>query len=218
MVAQLVEYCATSRNVVGSIPNSVIGIFQWHNPSGHPLALGSTQPPTEMGTRNISWGIKAAGAYGWQPCHLHVPIVLKLGALSSWNVQGLFRSVMGLLYLLCWISRPYRMRHCQCVSVCHYCTGTECPRLQTLKMRHYVPMGPGETPNRWHTVTLQKNRILGNNAVETPDPACCVLSYSSDISFCYHVLYFPVDNVRVIYTSKGMSKKFGVRVIYRKIQ
>jgi hypothetical protein len=26
------------------------------------MALGSTQPLTEMSTRNISWGIKVAGA------------------------------------------------------------------------------------------------------------------------------------------------------------
>jgi hypothetical protein len=28
------------------------------------VALGSTQPLTEMSTRNISWRVKAAGAYG----------------------------------------------------------------------------------------------------------------------------------------------------------
>jgi hypothetical protein len=28
------------------------------------VALGSTQPLTEMSTRDISWGVKAAGAYG----------------------------------------------------------------------------------------------------------------------------------------------------------
>jgi hypothetical protein len=28
------------------------------------MALGWTQPLTEMSTRNISWGVKAAGAYG----------------------------------------------------------------------------------------------------------------------------------------------------------
>jgi hypothetical protein len=28
------------------------------------MALGSTQPVTEMSTRNISWGVNAAGAYG----------------------------------------------------------------------------------------------------------------------------------------------------------
>jgi hypothetical protein len=30
--------------------------FYWHNPSGRTVALGSTQPLTEMSTRNISWG------------------------------------------------------------------------------------------------------------------------------------------------------------------
>jgi hypothetical protein len=34
------------------------------NPSVRTLALGLTQPLTEMGTRNISWGIKADGALG----------------------------------------------------------------------------------------------------------------------------------------------------------
>jgi len=33
-----------------------IGIFHWHNPSGRTLALGLTQPLTEMSTRNISLG------------------------------------------------------------------------------------------------------------------------------------------------------------------
>jgi hypothetical protein len=33
----------------------------WNNPFGRTMALGSTQPLTEMSTRNISWGVKAAG-------------------------------------------------------------------------------------------------------------------------------------------------------------
>jgi hypothetical protein len=36
--------------------------FFLHNPSGCTMALGSTQPLTEMSTRGISWGVKAAGA------------------------------------------------------------------------------------------------------------------------------------------------------------
>ena len=56
------RHCTASRKVVGSIPDDVIGIFHWHNPSGHTMALGLTQPLTEMSTRNISWGVKAAGA------------------------------------------------------------------------------------------------------------------------------------------------------------
>jgi len=43
-------------------PMGVVGYFHWHNPSGRTMTLGSTQPLTEMSTRNISWGIKAAGA------------------------------------------------------------------------------------------------------------------------------------------------------------
>ena len=55
-------HCATNRKVAGSIPDGVIGIFHWHNPSGRTMALGLTQHLTEMSTRNISWGGKAAGA------------------------------------------------------------------------------------------------------------------------------------------------------------
>ena len=50
------RHCATSRKVAGSIPDSVIGIFHSHNPSGRTMALGSTQPLAEMSTRNVSWG------------------------------------------------------------------------------------------------------------------------------------------------------------------
>ena len=50
------RHCATSQKVAGSIPDGVIGIFHWHNPSGRTMALGSTQPLTEISTGNISWG------------------------------------------------------------------------------------------------------------------------------------------------------------------
>jgi hypothetical protein len=55
-VAQLLRCCATNRKVACSIPDGVIGIFHWHNPSDRTTALGSTQPLTEMSTRRISWG------------------------------------------------------------------------------------------------------------------------------------------------------------------
>jgi hypothetical protein len=55
------RHCATSWKVAGSIPDGVIGIFHWQNPSGRTMALGLTQPLTEMSTRNISCGVKAAG-------------------------------------------------------------------------------------------------------------------------------------------------------------
>jgi hypothetical protein len=37
---------ATNRKVAGSIPDGVMGIFQWHNPAGRTMALGWTQPLT----------------------------------------------------------------------------------------------------------------------------------------------------------------------------
>jgi len=57
------RHCATSRKVSGSIPDGVIGIFHWHNPSDRTKALRSTKTLTEISTRKISWrGVKAAGA------------------------------------------------------------------------------------------------------------------------------------------------------------
>ena len=56
------RHCATSQKVSGSIPDGVNGNLHWYNPSGRTVALGLTPPLTEMSTRNISWGVKAAGA------------------------------------------------------------------------------------------------------------------------------------------------------------
>jgi len=52
------------------------------------MALGLTQTLPEMSTRNISWEVKAAGANGWQPYHLHVLIVLKSGRLRLLEHSG----------------------------------------------------------------------------------------------------------------------------------
>jgi hypothetical protein len=58
------RHCATNRQVAGWIPNGVSGIFHLHNHFGRAMALVSTQPLKEKSTRNISWGVKAAGVYG----------------------------------------------------------------------------------------------------------------------------------------------------------
>ena len=50
------RHCATNWKVAGSIPDGVTGIFQWLNPSCRIVALGSTQPVTEVSTRDLSWG------------------------------------------------------------------------------------------------------------------------------------------------------------------
>jgi len=57
------RHCATNRDVPGSIPGRVLVKFQMkYSFCPHSVALGPTQLLTEIGTRNISCGIKAAGA------------------------------------------------------------------------------------------------------------------------------------------------------------
>jgi hypothetical protein len=47
------RHYATSRKDAGSVPD-VIRFFNWNIPSSLTMALGSTQPLTEMSTRNLS--------------------------------------------------------------------------------------------------------------------------------------------------------------------
>ena len=82
---------------------SVIGIFHWHNPPDRTMTLGSTQPLTENEYQENFLGVNAAGAYGWQPYHLPVPLSWNLGTLTSWYPLGHSRPVTGLIYL-------YRMK------------------------------------------------------------------------------------------------------------
>jgi hypothetical protein len=46
------RHCAIRQKVARLIPDGDIGIFHWLNPSSHTMALGMTQPLTEMSTRN----------------------------------------------------------------------------------------------------------------------------------------------------------------------
>jgi hypothetical protein len=69
------------------------------NPSGSIMALRSTKPLTEMSTKNISWGVKVAGAYGWQPYHLHVPNALKSGSLNHLGTSGPVQACNGIAFL-----------------------------------------------------------------------------------------------------------------------
>ena len=104
--------------VAGSIPDGVIGIFHWNNPSGRNMALELTQPLTEMSIRNTSCGVKAVGAYGWQPYHFHVPIVLKSGRLNLLEQSGPVQACHGIA-LQCgfmW-NLQYLLRICEII---HY--------------------------------------------------------------------------------------------------
>jgi hypothetical protein len=59
------------------------------------MAMGSNQPLVKMSTRNISWGVKAAGAWGWWSHHLHVPYVMKSGNLNLLEPSGPHRACYG---------------------------------------------------------------------------------------------------------------------------
>jgi hypothetical protein len=54
-------HCAASRKVAGSITDEVIGFLNWPNPSNRTITLESTQPLTEMSTRNLPGDTDAAG-------------------------------------------------------------------------------------------------------------------------------------------------------------
>lgn len=53
------------------------------------MALGSTEPLTEIGSRGVSWGVKVAGARAenFASC-LEI-----LGTLASWSPKSLSRPV-----------------------------------------------------------------------------------------------------------------------------
>jgi len=82
------------------IPDGVIGIFHQHNPSGRIVALGSTQHVKEIGTRNISWGSKGGRCVRLTTLSLLCADCLEiLWSSTSWNPQGLSRTVMDSLQL-----------------------------------------------------------------------------------------------------------------------
>jgi hypothetical protein len=80
--------------IAGSIPDSVIGIFHWHNPSGRTMALGSTQPLTEMRTRFL--GGKGGRCVGLTTLPPSCRLSRNLGASTSCNLKGLSRPVIAL--------------------------------------------------------------------------------------------------------------------------
>ena len=146
MVAQFVQHCATTRKVTGSIPYGVTGVFHWLNPSGHTVALGLTQPLTEI-TRNISWEVKAASVYGWQTYLLHVPIVLKSGSLNLLEPSGPVQACNGIaLPFTCVQNDPFHS-----IQFWGKCLHRACLTLRLLMS--YIYGAPILDVSRSHTTT-----------------------------------------------------------------
>jgi hypothetical protein len=86
------RHYATSLKDAGSIPDEIIGFFNLPNSSSRTMALESTQPLTEMSTRNIP------GRKGW-PAHkadnLTAVCLKNVGASTSHNPMGLHGLLQG---------------------------------------------------------------------------------------------------------------------------
>ena len=54
-----------ARKVAGSIPDGVIRIFHWHNPSGRTMALEVDSVSNRNEYQEYFHGVKAAGALSW---------------------------------------------------------------------------------------------------------------------------------------------------------
>jgi len=63
------------------------------------MALGSTQPLTEMSTRSISWGGKGGRCVRLTTLPPSCAVVMKSGNLNFLELSGHLRPAMGLLFL-----------------------------------------------------------------------------------------------------------------------
>jgi hypothetical protein len=67
-----------TRKVAGSCPDEVIVFFDWRNPPSRTMALGSTQPLTEMNTRNVPGGKELPARKADDLTAICEPIVYKM--------------------------------------------------------------------------------------------------------------------------------------------
>ena len=93
-VAQWLSCCATNRKVAGSIPDGVNGIFHCHNPSDRTMALGSTQPLTEMSTGEFPGG-KCGRCVRLTTLPPPCAVVMKSGNLNFMEPSGPLQACNG---------------------------------------------------------------------------------------------------------------------------
>ena len=95
LVAQWLRCCAKNRKVAGSIPDDVIEIFHWHNSSDRTMALGWTQPLTEMSTRRISIGGKCGRCVSLTILPPSCAVVMKSGNINFLEPSGPIQACNG---------------------------------------------------------------------------------------------------------------------------
>jgi hypothetical protein len=93
LVAQLVEALCHKSGRCGFDSRWCHWNFSF---SDRTMALGLTQPPTEMSTRNIFWRLRRPVCRADNLTTFMCRLSWNLGISSSWNPLGLSRPVMGL--------------------------------------------------------------------------------------------------------------------------
>ena len=85
--------------VPGSIFCGVTGFFSDIFPSDRTMDLGVDSAPSENEYQEHFLGVKTAGAWDWQPHHLHVPNVVKSVSLNLLEPSGPHRACYGTAFI-----------------------------------------------------------------------------------------------------------------------
>ena len=131
----------------------VIWIFHWLYPSGHTMALGLTQPITEMSTRYVSWGGKGGRSVGLTTIpHSSSDCLEGLVASTSWRSNGLSRPVQEYIKI------------CKYSTICLIWTYHSCSleysllgNYSCLKTRGWI----GSNINAWTMLPHHCHQLLG---------------------------------------------------------
>jgi hypothetical protein len=105
------RHYAASQKVAGFIPDDAIGFFIWLDPSGHNVALGSTQSLTEMNTRNLPGGkVRLPVHKAGNLTAIYEPIVQKMwepGHLTTlWASRACYRDSSTFFVTVFWNTTP----------------------------------------------------------------------------------------------------------------
>jgi hypothetical protein len=144
-VTYWLRYYATNRQVTGSIPDGVIGIFQWHNPSSYTMVLGSTQPLTEMSSRCISWG-KGGRCVRLTTLPPSCTVVMKSGNFNFLEPSGPLHACNGTALPL---PLPLHVLYC-CTTIIIYIKNV---------VRFPVPLRPW----RWRQQAPHQHGVISEN-------------------------------------------------------